>query len=103
MTEEQKARWLEMIKENGSLISWMSSEEDWSHVILRRDEAFALCATVAREVKREALNELIAWIEVRKTDHAETPEPDLHDVGQVWAFERVLREIRRIAALEDET
>jgi len=58
MTEEQKARWLEMIKENGSLISWMSSEEDWSHVILRRDEAFALCATIAREAKREALEEM---------------------------------------------
>lgn len=94
MTEEQKARWLEI----GNAVAIKGVTMIGSKGYL------SICATVAREAKREAMEELIGWIEVRRTDHAETPEPDLHDIGQVWAFQRVLLQLAlRLTALEDET
>jgi len=93
MTEEQKARWLEMATENGTNRQpavFKKTPSPPPEFIFTENQYFNLCATVAREVKREALEEMREWV--------------LDQTGDAAIILRFTAELtRRIAALEDET
>ena len=61
MTEEQKARWLEMATENGTNRQpavFKKTPSPPPEFIFTENQYFNLCATVAREAKREAMEEM---------------------------------------------